>query len=136
MSLDYATLKLVHQSAVALSLTGFFVRGLASFAGAGWVRGRAARSLPHVVDTVLLLSALTLAWMLRFTPGSAPWLLAKIVGLVLYVGLGVVALRPGRPLALRVAAWVAALATVAWIVSVALTKDPRGFLAVLSPLAA
>ena len=95
MSLDYATIKLVHQSAVALSVTGFFVRGVASFAGAGWVRSRAAKSLPHVVDTVLLLSALTLAWMLRLTPGNAPWLLAKIVGLVVYVGVGVVALRPG-----------------------------------------
>jgi hypothetical protein len=28
--------------------------------------------LEHVVDTVLLLSALTLAWMLRLTPGDAP----------------------------------------------------------------
>ena len=115
MSLDYATIKLVHQSAVALSVSGFLVRGMASFVGAGWVRSRAARSLPHVVDTVLLLSALTLAWMLRLTPGSAPWLLAKVVGLVVYVGLGVVALRPGRALAVRATAWVAALATVGWI---------------------
>ena len=131
MSLDYATIKLVHQSAVALSVTGFFVRGVASFAGAGWVRGRAAKSLPHVVDTMLLLSALTLAWMLRLTPGAAPWLLAKIVGLVAYVGFGVVALRPGGSLAVRATAWVAALATVGWIVSVAITKNPRGFLAAL-----
>ena len=136
MSLDYATLKLVHQSAVALSVTGFFVRGLASFSGAGWVRSRAARTLPHAVDTVLLLSALTLAWMLRLTPGNAPWLLAKIVGLVLYVGLGVVALRPGRSVAVRATAWIAALATVGWIVSVAVTKNPSGFLAMLGTLAA
>ena len=78
--MDYFTVKLVHQVAVALSLTGFFVRGAASLAGAGWVQGRAAKTLPHLVDTVLLLSALTLAWMLRLTPGNAPWLLAKIVG--------------------------------------------------------
>ncbi len=45
MSLDYAALKLVHQSAVALSVTGFFVRGLASFAGAGWVRSRGGEDL-------------------------------------------------------------------------------------------
>ena len=136
MSLDYAALKLVHQSAVALSVTGFFVRGLASFSGAGWVRSRAARTLPHAVDTVLLLSALAMAWTLRLTPGNAPWLLAKIVGLVLYVGLGVVALRPGRSLAVRAAAWTAALATVGWIASVAVTKNPRGFLAMLGTLVA
>ena len=136
MSLDYAALKLVHQSAVVLSVTGFFVRGLASFSGAGWVRSRAARTLPHAVDTVLLLSALAMAWMLRLTPGNAPWLLAKIVGLVLYVGLGVVALRLGRSLAVRAAAWTAALATVGWIASVAVTKNPRGFLAMLGTLVA
>ena len=124
--MDYFTVKLVHQVAVALSLTGFFVRGAASLAGAGWVQGRAAKTVPHLVDTVLLLSALTLAWMLRLTPGNAPWLLAKIVGLVVYVGLGVVALRPGSSRTLRAAAWVGALATAAWIVSVALTKNPLG----------
>jgi uncharacterized membrane protein SirB2 len=125
---DYAAVKLVHQTAVALSIAGFFVRGAASLAGAQWVSSRAAKTVPHVVDSVLLLSALVLAWMLRLTPGQAPWLEAKIVGLVLYVALGVVALRPGRPRSVRAAAWVAALLVVGWIVSVALTKSPLGFL--------
>jgi len=131
--MDYATVKLIHQGAVVFSLSGFFVRGAASLAGASWVRARAARTLPHLVDTVLLASALTLAWMLRLTPGNAPWIAAKIVGLVVYVVLGVLALRPGRPRGQRCAAWLAALATVGWIVSVAITKDPRGFLAPLLP---
>lgn len=126
---DYAVVKLVHQGAVLLSVAGFVVRGAASLAGAAWVSRRVARTLPHIVDTVLLLSALTLAWMLRLTPGNSPWLLAKVVGLMVYVGLGVVALRPGRSLVLRGAAWVAALATVAWLVSVAVTKSPWGLLA-------
>ena len=126
--MDYAALKLVHQTAVALSITGFFVRGAASLAGARWAGSRAAKTVPHVVDSVLLLSALVLAWMLRLTPGQAPWLEAKIVGLVLYVALGVVALRPDRPRSVRAAAWVAALLVVGWIVSVALTKSPLGFL--------
>jgi uncharacterized membrane protein SirB2 len=126
--MDYLAVKLVHQTAVTLSIMGFFVRGLASLNGARWTQSRAAKTLPHLVDTTLLLSALTMVWMLRLTPDKAPWLLAKIVGLVLYVGLGVLALRPGRPFAIRAAAWVAALATVAWIVSVAITKTPLGFL--------
>ena len=125
--MDYAFVKLIHQGAVTLSLTGFFVRGAASLSGASWVQGRAAKTLPHIVDSVLLLSALTLAWMLRLNPGNAPWLLAKVIGLVVYVGFGVVALRPGRPRAVRAAAWVGALATALWIVSVAITKSPLGF---------
>ena len=131
MSLDYATVKLVHQGAVVLSVAGFCLRGAAGLAGAAWVNGRAARTLPHLVDTVLLASALLLAWMLRLGPQNAPWLLAKIVGLLVYIGLGVVALRPGRPRSLRLGAWLLALATVGWIASVAVTKDPWGVLALL-----
>ena len=127
--MDYFAVKLVHQGAVALSLTGFFVRGAASLAGARWVDSHAARTLPHIVDSVLLLSALTLAWMLRLSPANAPWLLAKIAGLVVYVGLGVIALRPGRAKGVRAAAWLGALATAAWIVSVAITKHPLGIFA-------
>jgi uncharacterized membrane protein SirB2 len=127
--MDYATIKLIHQSAVTLSIGGFFVRGAASLSGAQWVNARAAKTLPHLVDSVLLLSALTLAWMLRLTPDRAPWLLAKIIGLVVYVALGVVALRPSRPRPVRAAAWLSALLVVAWIVSVAITKNPLGFLA-------
>jgi len=122
-------LKTVHQAAVALSIGGFFTRGLAGLLGARWVRGRAARTLPHIVDSVLLASAIAMAWMLRLTPGNAPWLAAKIVGLVLYIVLGFLALRPGRPLWSRAIAWLCALAVFGWIVSVALLKTPLGFLA-------
>ena len=126
--MDYASLKLTHQVAVALSAAGFCARGLGAFAGASWVRGRAARVAPHVVDTVLLASALALAWALRLNPLTTPWLAAKIGGLLLYIALGMLALRPGRPIALRVAAWVVALAVLGWIVSVAVSKDPLGWL--------
>lgn len=130
--MDYFTVKTLHQAAVILSIAGFFARGAASLRGAGWVRSRAARTLPHIVDSVLLISALWLAWMLRLTPDAAPWLLAKIIGLLVYIALGVVALRPGRPLALRASAWVAALATFGWIVSVAMTKNALGLFAGLA----
>jgi uncharacterized membrane protein SirB2 len=126
---DYALVKAIHQGAVTLSVCGFFARGLGSLRGARWVQQRAAKTLPHIVDTVLLASAIGLAWMLRLNPAASPWLMAKIVGLVAYVGLGTVALRPSRPVAVRAAAWVAALATVGWIASVAIAKTPLGFLA-------
>ena len=129
--MDYASLKLVHQGAVALSFAGFFARGLGVLLGATWVRGRTARSLPHGVDSVLLLSALALAWQLRLDPLATPWLLAKIVGLVAYIALGVLALRTGRSRGQRAAAWLAALAVFGYIVSVAVTKHPAGPLALL-----
>jgi uncharacterized membrane protein SirB2 len=129
---DYFTVKLIHQSAVILSLTGFFVRGAASLSGAPWVQSRMAKTLPHIIDTVLLLSAITLAWMLSLTPANAPWLMAKVVGLVVYVALGVIAMRPTRARRVRVAAWLAAMATAAWIVSVAITKSAWGVFSLIA----
>ena len=126
--IDYFTIKAIHQTAAALSLTGFFARGLGSLAGAAWVRSRAAKRWPHVVDSVLLLSALTLAWLLKINPALSPWLTAKIGGLVGYIALGVIALRPGLPVPVRAVAWLGALAVFGYIVSVAITKNPAGFL--------
>lgn len=125
--MNYLTVRAIHETAVTLSVTGFFIRGLVGLAGVQGPGGRLARTLPHVVDTVLLASALVLAWMLGVTPLSAPWLMAKVCGLVAYIGLGMVALRAGVPWRIRATAWIAALATVGWIVSVAVTKSPWGF---------
>ena len=127
--MDYATLKLIHQGAVAVSIAGFMARGAGALAGARWARGRLSRTLPHVVDTVLLATAIALAWMLRMNPLVTPWLAAKIVGLLAYIGLGMVALKPGRPVGVRAAAWFAALLCFAQIVATAVTKDPLGLLA-------
>jgi uncharacterized membrane protein SirB2 len=86
------------------------------------------------VDTVLLASAVALAYSLRLSPATAPWLLAKVVGLVAYIGLGTVALRFGRTRTTRIAAWAAALLVFGYIVSVAVSKDPRGPLAAWSSI--
>ena len=129
--MDYGVVKLIHQAAVTLSFLGFLVRGLGMLADSDWVRDRAVRTLPHIVDTILLLSGVTLAWQLRLSPTAAPWLAAKLVGLVVYIGLGMIALRRGRTKRQRTVAWIAALVTFGYIVSVALTRNPLGFLAPL-----
>ena len=124
--MDYLALRTLHESAVTLSVTGFAARAGAGLAGATWVRARWARTLPHVVDTALLASAITLVAMLRANPFTTPWLAAKLCGLVAYIGLGAVALRPRFDRGTRAAATLAALGVAAWIVSVAFTKSPLG----------
>ena len=133
--MSYATLKLIHVSAVALSFSGFAARGVGVFSGASWVRHRLTRTLPHVIDTVLLASALGMLWVVHLVPWAVPWLRAKIAGLILYIALGALALRPARTGATTSAAarghqlaWTAALTVFGYIVSVAITKDPRGAL--------
>jgi len=129
--MEYATLKTIHMAAVVISGAGFFARGLGMLNDATWVKHRVAKTLPHLVDTVLIVSALWLAWILRLTPTNAPWIAAKIAGLFVYIGIGMVALRFGRTKSVRGIAWLFAMLTFAYIVSVAMTKDPRGFLAAL-----
>ena len=129
--MEYAAWKLLHQGAVVVSVAGFALRGSAALAGAAWVRSLPARTVPHVVDTVLLGSALMLAWIASLNPLHLPWLAAKIIGLVVYIGLGLVALRPGLPRPARVAAFAAALLCAAQIVATAITKSALGLLALL-----
>ena len=129
--MNYLAIRMIHETAVGLSVTGFFIRGLGRLVGAEPLGGRLVKSLPHAIDTVLLLSALTLAWMLGVTPLSAPWLMAKVCGLVVYIGLGVVAMRAGVSTGVRLAAWIGALVTVGWIISVAITKSPFGALSLI-----
>jgi uncharacterized membrane protein SirB2 len=86
------------------------------------------RIAPHVIDTVLLASALWLAWQLG-TDGTRGWLWAKVIALGAYIALGTVALKRGRTRRVRVNAFAAALATFGYIVSVAVTKSPLGVLA-------
>ena len=125
--MDYGVLKTIHESAVMLSFAGFFARGAGMLSDAAWVKHRLAKTLPHLVDTVLIVSAVWLAAILRLTPSGAPWIAAKIVGLFVYIGIGMVALRFGRTRRVRASAWILAMLVFAWIVSVAITKDPRGF---------
>ncbi|MBS0369807.1 MAG: SirB2 family protein [Proteobacteria bacterium] len=125
----YLALKHFHITCVVLSGCGFALRGWWSFSGSPLLRARLTRVLPHVVDSCLLGSALGLAWMAAQYPFVHAWLTAKVLGLLVYIGLGSVALKAARPRAQRAAAYVGALATLSWIVSVAVSKDPLGWLA-------
>ena len=87
------------------------------------------RYLPHAVDTVLLTTALMLTTVIQQYPFAVGWLTAKVVLLVAYIVLGSIALKRGRTRQVRVVAFVAALATVAFLVSVARAHHPLGIFA-------
>lgn len=122
----YLVAKSIHVGCAVLSLAGFGLRGALMLAGSRRLETRFARVAPHVVDTLLLVSALWLAWLLDQYPFVQGWLTAKVVGLVAYIGFGIVALRRGRSRGVRKAAFAGAVVSAAYIVSVALTHDPRG----------
>lgn len=127
---DYAALKWTHVTCAALSYCLFFVRGIWMMTDSALLRARWVRIVPHAVDTLLLASAVAMAVMIRQYPFVAPWLTGKVIALILYIGLGMAALRPGRTRAVRIGAWMAAQATFAYIVAVAIMRNPLPWTAI------
>jgi uncharacterized membrane protein SirB2 len=125
---DYAAIKHLHAAAAALSLSLFALRGTWMLRSPQRLQQRWVRIVPHVVDTVLLASGIWLAWQLG-AAGTRGWLWAKVVAVLAYIVLGSVALKHGRTRRIRIVSFIVALATFGYIVSVAITKTPLGFLA-------
>ena len=88
---------------------------------------RWVKTIPHIVDTLLLVSAITLAVPMRLSPLEHPWLMAKIIALLVYIGFGMLALRFGRSKTIRLYAWLFGLVTIGYIVSVAFSKSALGW---------
>ena len=115
-------LKLIHIALAYLTVIGFVVRALWAFADSPMRQQKWVRILPHVIDTALLAIGVVMAFQLGLSPVSG-WLGAKLLGLLAYVGFGVLTLR-ATSTGLRVTGLVGALASVAYIFAVAFTRDP------------
>lgn len=122
--MSYTLLKHIHIASVTISYLLFFLRGVWMLRDASSLQQAWVRIVPHIVDTVLLASAIMLSVSIQQYPFSDAWLSVKLVSLLLYIALGMVALRLGNTRSLRVTAWIAAQCVFFYIVLVALTKQP------------
>jgi uncharacterized membrane protein SirB2 len=127
---SYSAIRQLHVAAAAMSLALFLLRAVWMLASPSRLQMRWIRIVPHAVDTVLLGSAIWLAWQLG-AAGTGGWLTAKVIAVLVYIAAGTVALKRGRTPGIRIAALIVALTTFAYIVSVALAKSPLGFLSAL-----
>lgn len=125
----YLLLKHLHVTFVVVSITGFFLRGIWMLTDSPLLNRLWVRVVPHVNDTLLLSAAIGLSIVQQQYPFVHAWVTAKVIGLLAYIGFGMFALRRGHSKAVRAGFWLASLASFAYIVSVALTKNPLGFLA-------
>jgi uncharacterized membrane protein SirB2 len=124
----YPQIKFVHVLCVILSGSLFGLRGLAMLAGLPLANHAVVRYLSYAIDTTLLTAALMLTTILRQYPFVQAWLTAKVLLLVVYIVLGVFALRRGRTRAVRATCFVAAAAVFLFIVSIARAHNPLGAL--------
>jgi uncharacterized membrane protein SirB2 len=125
--MSYLAIKHLHLSCVVLSGLGFALRATWMWRASPLLQHPLARRLPHIIDSLLLGSALTLAWLSGQYPFVEGWLTAKVLGLLVYIGCGTIALKRGRTPSIRRYFVLLAGLSYAYIVGVALTRQPAIF---------
>lgn len=125
--MSYTALKIIHITSAIFSYILFTIRGLWMMQDSPRLQRRWIKILPHVIDTILLVSAVTLVTMIQQYPGINTWLSAKVGGVLLYIMLGMMALRFGKTRKIKTISWIAAQIVFFYIVLVALTKNPTLF---------
>lgn len=121
--MSYLAIKHLHMTCAALSGSFFLVRGIWMLRDSALLQQRWVKIAPHVIDTVLLVSALTMVVWSGQYPFVQNWLTAKVLALIAYILLGTVALKRGKTKGVRTAAFFAALLVFGYIVKVALTRQ-------------
>lgn len=121
--MDYAAVRALHIGCAIVSIGLFTGRAALQFAGVDWRRWAWLRVAPHLVDTVLLGAAVTLAVTSAQYPVAQGWLTAKVLALCVYVATGRIALDRQAGPRRRGWAFAAALASVAYIVAVAVARS-------------
>jgi len=124
----YTQIKAFHVFVALLSGSLFALRGGFSLAGARWPNAAVVRYSSYAIDTALLTAALMLATILPGAMFANGWLTVKITLVVLYVVLGVFAMRRAKTKRMRVASYVAALLVFVSIYAIARAHDPLGFI--------
>jgi uncharacterized membrane protein SirB2 len=124
----YLQIKWVHIAAVLLSGGLFALRGGAVLAGARWPMAAPLRFASYTIDTVLLTAALMLFTLLPGAMFANGWLLAKLGLLVVYVGLGSLALKRAPSPGGRTFAYLGALLVFTTMLGIARAHHPLGWL--------
>ena len=123
---SYLIFKHLHMTAVALSGLLFMVRGLWLLQGSTQLQAKWVKITPHVIDTLLLVSAIAMLVVLQQFPA---WVHVKITLLIVYIGLGLMAFKKAKTQGQKLTFLLAAVAVYVFLISVALTKSPAGFFA-------
>ena len=121
--MQFDVLRSLHGGLAVLSGSFFLVRGVWSLLDSALLRLRFVRIAPHVIDTVLFGLGIGLAVWSRQYPFVDLWLTAKLLALLAYIGLGLVALRFATTPMVRGAAFAGALLCFGYMLAVAFTRS-------------
>jgi len=130
MSLYFPAL-FIHLTCVLISVSFFTVRFVWMWQGNSLLQARWVKISPHIIDSLLLLSAIGLMFIVDQYPFINDWLTVKLFALVVYIVAGTIALKRGKTLAIRTIAGAFSIVTVLYMMTVALSRHPLGFLSTL-----
>jgi len=119
----YMAYKHFHLMMVVLSVSFLLVRFAMSLKPAAVLQTKFFKIAPHVIDTLLLLSAVMLMLTLQQYPFVNPWLTEKFLAVLAYIALGVMAFK-GRTAPIRWICFLGALGLLGLVLRVAITKQP------------
>ena len=118
----YAALKHLHIGLVSLSIALFVLRFFWRWRASPRLQSRWIKITPHLVDTLLLLSAIGMLLLVWGNPFALPWLRYKIILLCAYIVLGSLALKRAQSRPAQALAFALALLCLAAMVTLALFK--------------
>lgn len=124
----YLPIKHSHIALAVLSGLMFALRGAGVLAGMRWPHALPVRWTSYTIDTALLTAALMLVSILPGAMFANGWLTVKLLLLVVYIVLGVFAIKRARTRTTKAVCYVAALLTFAMVYSIARAHSPWGFL--------
>ena len=122
--MPWPLLKQLHVAFALLTACSFCLRAYWMLTRSPLLQASAWRWLPHVVDTLLFATGITMAIGLSISPLVHPWLAVKLLAVLVYITIGSVALKRGRTYGQRVTALVLSLLVLVYIFAVALHHDP------------
>ena len=120
----YMMAKHLHLTAVGLSILFFIFRFIWSQLDANALSKKWMKILPHIIDTVLLGSAVWLCIILSQYPFVNAWLTFKVIGVILYIVFGLFALKKAKTTLSKWAFFIAAIGVLMATAMVAVTKQP------------
>tara|TARA_R110000772_G_scaffold183368_5_gene294527 strand:- start:1994 stop:2389 length:396 start_codon:yes stop_codon:yes gene_type:complete len=127
----YLVFKYIHITFALLSISSFILRGFWMMQNSAILQRKPVKILPHIIDTVFLLSAISLLFILGFGYLQQGWLLHKISLMFVYILLGVIALGQKYSKSKRVMAFFAGVLVFFYIIGIAIFKTALSWLVLI-----
>jgi uncharacterized membrane protein SirB2 len=119
----YTFTKHLHLTAVVLTIALFLIRYFWLIRGSDMLMKKWVKVVPHIIDTVLLGSAIALCFIVPWNPLNHPWLWQKILLVVVYIFMGFYVLKKAHSNTTRWTGFLIAMTCLAFAGKMAVSKQ-------------